>query len=439
MPFPGELHTVLERLERAGYEAWAVGGGVRDTLRGVSPQDWDVTTSARPEQVMALFGDDAVPTGLQHGTVTVKQGDRTFEVTTYRTDGAYADHRHPENVIFTASLREDLARRDFTVNAMAMDRRGQVIDPYDGQEDLRRGILRCVGEPERRFREDALRIMRCLRFAAQLGFSIDHTTEQALRAQKEDLRHIAVERICEEMTKLLCGNHAARVLLSYPDVFGVFLPEILPCVGLDQRNKHHLYDVWEHTAQSVAAIAPTPELRWAMLLHDLGKGQTLTVDEQGVGHFYGHAKVSAAMAEEICTRLRFSGERKEKVTTLVAWHDREIQRTEKAVLRALHTFGEETFFALCAVKRADNLAQHPDYRDRLAEIAKAEEIARELLEKQACFSLWDLAVNGKDMLALGYRGAAIGAMLNDLLEQVMDGTLPNEKAALLAAAKKQKK
>lgn len=435
MSFPAELHSLLAALEQAGYEACAVGGGVRDTLRGVMPQDWDVTTSAKPEEVMTLFGGDALPTGLQHGTVTVKRGDRAFEVTTYRTDGAYADHRHPEAVTFTASLEEDLARRDFTVNAMAMDRRGQVIDPYGGQEDLQRGILRCVGEPERRFREDALRIMRCLRFAAQLGFTIDHVTEQALRAQKGDLRHIAAERICEEMTKLLCGDHAGSVLLRFPDVFGVFLPEILPCVGLDQRNKHHLYDVWEHTTRSVAAIAPVPELRWAMLLHDLGKGQTLTLDEQGVGHFYGHAKVSAALAEEICTRLRFSGERKEKVVTLVAWHDREIQRTEKAVLRALHAFGEEGFFALCAVKRADNLTQHPDYRDRLQEIAKAEEIARELLEQRVCFSLRDLAVDGNDMLALGYEGAAIGKILNDLLEQVIDGVLPNEKTALLAAAR----
>lgn len=433
MPFPGELHTVLERLERAGYEAWAVGGGVRDTLRGVSPGDWDATTSARPEGVMALFGDDAVPTGLQHGTVTVKCGGRAFEVTTYRTDGAYADHRHPDTVAFTASLAEDLARRDFTVNAMAMDRQGNLIDPYGGQEDLQRGILRCVGAPERRFEEDALRIMRCLRFAAQLGFAVDSATEQALRARKDDLRHIAAERIAAEMTKLLCGDHAAEVLLRYPDVIGVFLPEILPCVGLDQRNKHHVYDVWEHTARAVAAIDPTPELRWAMLLHDLGKARTATVDGDGVGHFYGHAKVSAAMAEDICTRLRFSGERKEKVTTLVAWHDREIQRTEKAVLRALHTFGQEGFFALGAVKRADNLAQHPDYRDRLTEIAKAEEIARELLARQACFSLRDLAADGNDVMALGYRGAEIGTALNELLEKVMEGELPNEKGALLSA------
>lgn len=436
MPFPAELNTVLEALERAGYEAYAVGGGVRDTLRGVTPQDWDVTTSAKPEQVMALFGDAAVPTGLPHGTVTVKQGGKAFEVTAYRTDGAYADHRHPEAVAFTESLTEDLARRDFTVNAMVMDRRGKVTDPYGGQEDLRRGVLRCVGEPERRFTEDALRIMRCLRFAAAFGFAVDENTARALRTKKDDLRHIAAERIHEEMTKLLCGDHAAEVLLKFPDVIGVILPEILPCVGLDQRNEHHLYDVWEHTARAVAAVPPKPELRWAMLLHDLGKGQTMTVDDGGVGHFYGHAKVSAALAEEICTRLRFSNERKDTVTTLVAWHDREIRRTEKAVLRALHTFGEDVFFALCAVKRADNLAQHPDYRDRLAEIAEAERIARGLLKKQACFSLRDLAVNGSDMLALGYRGADVGKVLDTLLAQVMDGVLPNEKAALLSAAKK---
>ena len=432
---PQEVCAVLETLERAGYEAYAVGGCVRDSLMGKAPHDWDVTTSALPQETMALFDHFAIPTGLQHGTVTVRSGKTACEVTTFRTDGDYPDHRHPAAVTFTRSLREDLQRRDLTVNAMAMDVRGTLHDPFGGQADIRRRILRCVGQPERRFREDALRILRTLRFSATLGFAIEENTHRALRAQSGDLRYVAAERVREELTKLLCGTDVLRVLLEDPQVLGVVLPEILPCVGFDQHNRHHCYDVWGHTAHAVAAAPPDPVLRWAMLLHDLGKPQCFTLDEQGVGHFHGHHRPSAEMAEAVCRRLRFDKATAQRICMLVRYHDRPIPLTEKAIRRAMNQLGVEGLRQLCAVKRADNLAQHPDYRSRQQEIDAGEAIMDALLEKDACFSLKQLAVNGRDMAALGLEGPVIGQALQTLLEAVMDGETDNDRAALLALAK----
>ncbi len=430
MTFPAGVTSILQTLAQNGQEAYIVGGCVRDLLPGKTPVDWDITTSARPEEVLTLF-PHSIPTGLQHGTVTVKIDGESYEVTTFRADGDYADHRHPDTVRFTDSLREDLARRDFTVNAMAMDLQGRLYDFYGGQQDLHDGMLRCVGDPDRRFDEDALRMMRALRFSSTLGFSIDAETARSLREHRQELSQIAVERLYVEMTKLLCGKNAAEVLLQYPDVISVFLPEILPCVGLEQHNPHHCYDVWGHTVHSVAAIAPDPVLRWTMLLHDLGKGSTFTMDEQGVGHFYGHGKASVILAEAITTRLHFSRERKKRVIELVDWHDRDVPRAEKSIRRCLYHLGEEGVRQLIAVKRADNAAQHPDYQGRSMEMDKAERILQAILDADACFSLRQLAINGGDLLALGLRGKAVGEALQYLLEQVMDGKLPNEKAALL--------
>ncbi len=432
---PREVCVVLRTLEQAGHEAYSVGGCVRDILMGKAPHDWDVTTSALPEETMALFDHFAIPTGLQHGTVTVRSGGTACEVTTFRTDGDYPDHRHPAAVTFTRSLREDLARRDLTVNAMAMDVRGTLHDPFGGQADIHRRILRCVGEPERRFQEDALRILRTLRFSATLGFAIEDDTHRALRTQCGDLRYVAAERVREELTKLLCGADVLRVLLEDPQVLGVVLPEILPCVGFDQHNRHHCYDVWGHTAHAVAAAPPDPVLRWAMLLHDLGKPQCFTMDEQGMGHFHGHHRPSAEMAEAVCRRLRFDKATAQRICMLVRYHDRPIPLTEKAIRRAMNQLGVEGLRQLCAVKQADNLAQHPDYRGRQREIDAGEAIMDALLEKDACFSLKQLAVNGRDMAALGLEGPAIGQALQTLLETVMDGETDNDRAALLALAK----
>lgn len=437
MVIPGEVQAVLRTLEEAGHAAYLVGGCVRDLCMHRVPQDYDMATSARPEELLTLF-PKAIPTGLQHGTVTVVTDEGRYEVTTFRTDGDYADHRHPRAVTFTDSIIEDLSRRDFTANAMAMDCKGNILDPFGGQQDISQKLLRCVGEPEQRFSEDALRIMRALRFAATLGFTIESATAAAMENRCGDLKEIAPERLRDEMTKLLCGENACAVLERWPQVIGVFIPEILPCVGLDQRNPHHCYDVWGHIAHSVQAIPPKAVLRWTMLLHDIGKPNTFTVDDKGTGHFYGHARVSTAMADAILRRLRFDNATRERIVTLVDWHDRDVPRTEKGLRRALHHLGEEGVRQLIAVKRADNDAQHPDYRGRASEIDKAEAILSQVLAAQDCFSLRQLAVNGHDMAALGLSGPAIGAMLNALLDAVVDGTLPNERSALLKRAGQQK-
>ena len=417
---------IIEILEKAGFPAYFVGGCVRDTLLGREPEDWDIASAARPEQVMALFGADALPTGCKHGTVTVKCGGEAFEVTTFRTDGRYSDGRHPE----------DLARRYFIITAMAMEKDGRILDLYGGISDLKGETVRCVGNARIRFEEDALRILRALRFAATLGFTIEPSTAEAIHREARLLERVAAERILIEMNKLLCGKGCREILLAYPDVLGVFLPELLPCVGFDQRNIHHCYDLYTHTVLSVDGVAAEPVLRWTMLLHDIGKVNTFTEDERGQMHFYGHPKVSAAMAEDICTRLRMRKKDREDIVTLIAWHDRDIPVTEKGIGSAVRALGEENFRRLLAVKRADNRAQAPEYRWVCQKIDRAEEILEELLRKKQCLCLKDLAVNGNDLLALGYEGREIGAALEWLLEGVIAGEMDNKRDALLAALTK---
>ncbi len=431
MEIPKHVQSVLTALEAAGHEAWCVGGCVRDILLGRSPEDWDVTTSALPEEVLALFGLQAEPTGLRHGTVTVKTPETAVEVTTYRIDGAYHDHRRPDSVVFTASLDQDLARRDFTVNAMAMDLQGKVRDPFKGRIDLEQNVLRCVGDPDRRFGEDALRILRGMRFSAVLGLEMDPGTSASIERNRALLRDIAPERIQAELMKLLCGPNAGWVLENHPAVLGVFWPEILPMVGFDQRNIHHCFDVWQHSLAALTQTPPVPVLRCAALLHDIGKPSAFTLDGKGVGHFYGHSNVSAALTDGMLRRLKFPNDFRERTVRLVEWHDRDIPRTDKGVRRALRALGEEDLRLLLALKRADNLAQAPAYRGRQAEIQKGENILDKLLAEDACFSLKQLAVKGGDLLALGFSGPEIGQALEALLAQVVDGALPNEQAALL--------
>ena len=432
---PKSVQEVLETLTAAGHEAWCVGGCVRDTLLGRTPEDWDVTTSALPEETMALFGQRALPTGLRHGTVTVRTERGGVEVTTFRCDGVYHDHRRPDTVTFTRSLEEDLKRRDFTVNAMALGLDGTLRDSFGGQDDLREGILRCVGEPDRRFDEDALRILRALRFSAVLGFAIEEKTAAGIHENKALLGDIAAERVQTELFKLLCGKNVLAVLRAYPDVIGVFWPEVVPMVGFDQQNHHHCYDVWEHTIHAVAEVPPEPEVRCAALLHDIGKPATFTEDENGVGHFRGHAAVSEELADGMLRRLKCATESRETVVRLVAWHDRDIPRTDKAVRRALGKLGERDLRRLIALKRADNLAQSPTYFGRQRELDKGETILDRLLAEDACFSLKQLAVNGKDLTEMGLSGPAVGQTLNALLDRVMDGDVPNEREALLKTAK----
>lgn len=429
---PAAVEEILERLEAAGFEAWCVGGAVRDALLGREAGDWDVASSAPPERVLALFAPRALPTGLQHGTVTVKTGPGAgVEVTTFRRDGIYLDGRRPEHVDFTGSIREDLSRRDFTVNAIAVNRRGEVLDPFGGRADLERRTLRAVGAAEERFREDGLRILRGLRFAARLGLEAAPETERALRRCAPLLERIAPERIRTELTGMLCGETVLPVLLAYPDVLGAPLPEILPCVGFDQRSRYHCWDVWEHTARAVAAAPPQPVLRWALLLHDLGKPDAFSLDGEGRGHFYGHWRRSAALAEGILDRLRFDNHSRKTILTLVERHDCELPLSEKSVRKNLARYGEEAVRALLAVKRADNLAQAPEYRDRQVLIGQWEDLLNLVLQEGACFSLRQLAVRGGDLTALGLRGPAVGRVLQALLDQVLDGKLPNDREILL--------
>lgn len=432
---PAYVREILSSLEAAGYQAYCVGGCVRDSLLGRVPGDWDVTTSALPEETMALFGSSALPTGLKHGTVTVCQLAGRVEVTTFRRDGVYTDHRRPEHVTFTPCLEEDLARRDFTVNAMAADLRGGLHDPFGGQADLKAGILRCVGEPERRFSEDALRILRCLRFASVLGFRIEPETAAALTDCRALLREIAPERIREELTGLLQGRWAAEVLRHNAAAVGTVLPEILPMVGFDQRNPHHCYDVWEHTLHALDAAAPEPLLRWAVLFHDMGKPECFALDGQGIGHFMGHGVVSRRIADGAMTRLRFDNGTKARIGELVEWHDHRTE-TEKGVRRMLNRFGEEDFRNLLALQRADNMGQAEKFRSRQKDIDRVETMLNRELEKGSCFSLKQLAVNGNDLLHLGLSGPEVGRTLQTLLERVMDGRLPNDREALLSAVGK---
>ncbi len=433
MNIPEPVKCIMEALEAHGHAAHCVGGCVRDSLLGREPGDWDVATSALPEETMALFSGRAAPTGLRHGTVTVREGALSVEVTTFRTDGRYTDGRRPDSVAFTHSLRDDLSRRDYTVNAMGLDLQGTLTDPFGGQKDLKNRLLRCVGKPEERFQEDALRILRGLRLAAVLDFALEEETARGLRACRNLLCGVAAERIQVELTKLLCGPAAAEILREFPEVVGAVVPELLPMVGFDQHSRYHCYDVWEHTLHALHEVPAEPILRWAVLLHDVAKPRCYTRDERG-GHFYGHPTVSAGMADAILRRLKFDKATREAVIMLVLWHDREIPRTEKSIRRALRKLGEERLRELTEVKRADNLGQAPAYRARLKDVEQIQRMMEDLLARDECISLQQLAVNGRDMLALGLRGSEIGEALEELLSAVVDGDLPNQRAALLCAA-----
>lgn len=438
---PHQALWALSELNKAGFEAFLVGGCVRDLLMGREPGDFDITTSATPEQVEAVFaGERIIETGLRHGTVTVLREGLPLEITTYRRDLSYSDHRHPDAVCFTPRLEDDLARRDFTVNAMAWHPDLGLVDCFNGQADLKNRVIRCVGEPERRFDEDALRILRALRFASTLDFSIHPDTAAAALAQRQLLEHVSRERIAAELTKLLCGPSVERVVNGYWPILAVPVPELGAMAGLDQRSKYHCYDVLAHSAAACAAVQPDRLTRWAALLHDVGKPACFTLDADGTGHFYGHAKVSARLAEEILTRLRFDKDTIRRVTQLTALHDYPIdppeESAEKAVKKLLNRLGEADFFRLLDLKRGDSLAHAPAYRGRAAVCDRLEALARELIARDQCVSLKTLAVKGGDLLALGMApGPAMGRLLDQLLEAVLNGEAKNQREALLALAK----
>lgn len=438
---------VLRKLEEHGWEAWFVGGCVRDALRGKPCDDIDITTNATPQEVTAVFGEkNIIETGLAHGTVTVKP--QMAEVTTYRTEGKYTDHRHPDQVTFVRSLREDLKRRDFTINAMAMDCRGHLEDPFGGQEDLRNGIIRAVGDPKERFDEDPLRILRALRFASVLGFAIEEDTAKALLAQRELLGCISVERIFKELCKTLTGRDAAKILREFFPVWCVVIPELEPLKGFLQNNPHHDFDVLEHTLRSVEAAGRLAEeagisakdrldIMLTMLLHDIGKPEVYSEDENGVGHFYNHANVSSAMCRRILHRLKADGDTIRRVSLLVKYHGMEWQEDRRFLKRRLHKLGVEDCRVLLMVRTADLSGQKakseegglPHWRSQLCRIEKALD---EILSEPQCFSRSDLAVSGRDLMKDGVvAGPELGRILDRLLELVIDEEVPNEKTALL--------
>ena len=434
---PQFVQNIMLEMLRAGHEVYCVGGCVRDLLMGKTPHDWDLTTSARPEETCAVFGSRAIPTGLRHGTVTVLNDGGKAEVTTYRVDGEYADHRHPNAVRFSGKLSEDLCRRDFTVNAMAMSLDGQVTDLFGGREDLAAGMIRCVGDAETRFEEDALRIMRGLRFAAVLGFCVEKETACAMRVKKDLLQELAAERLQEELTKLVCADHIRPVLTEFGDVIGAFIPEILPCIGFDQKSRFHCYDVWEHSVRSMTHVLPVKHLHYHMMFHDLGKPSCFTQDERG-GHYYGHTERSAEMAQEIMARLKFDNETRRRVDILMRWHDAWFEPTEASVRKVLSKIGAERLQDVLDAKRADNAAKRREGLERAQEPwNKAEEILRKLLTEDACVTLKQLAVDGRDMMQLGLAGKAVGTMLEALLSAVIEGDLPNERESLFTAARKE--
>ncbi len=437
---PVFVQTALQMLHAAGYEAYVVGGCVRDALLGAEPHDWDVTTNAKPDAVVQLFSAyHVIETGLQHGTVTVVIEHCPIEITTYRIDGVYADYRRPETVSFTQSLDADLARRDFTVNAMAYQPETGVVDLYGGRADLAARRIACVGCATDRFEEDGLRILRALRFASVLDFTIAPETAAAIHTQKTLLLHISAERIWVELTKLLCGQAAERILQDYADVLFTILPELEPMYGFDQCNPHHCYDVYTHTLKVVMGVPAEPLLRWAALLHDAGKPACFTIDERG-GHFYGHAVQSVAIAKIVLKRLKSDRKTYDSVLALVECHDTVWSSSDRQLKRLVGKIGLAQARNLILLHRADVGAQ--------AEIHRAERVAHanqmlawldEWERQDACMSLKKLAVGGKDLMAIGIpQGKQIGICLQMLLEQVIDEQLCNERDELLAAAKEWK-
>ena len=433
------LH-VIGLLEAAGKRAYVVGGCVRDALLGRAMNDWDITTSARPDEVkaiMAAAGIKTADTGIKYGTVTVLADGQAFETTTFRSDGAYSDGRHPDSVELLGSIEGDLARRDFTVNAMAYNPREGIVDLHGGMEDLKAGILRCVGDAHTRFAEDALRIMRGLRFSAQLGFAIEKGTAEAIHADAGLLGRVSAERIAAELSKLVCAPYMGKVLLEFSDVVSTVLPEIAPSIGFDQRNRHHCYTVWEHCVHTSEHAAPEDlTMRYAALFHDIGKPACFFMGDDGQGHFYGHRTVSSDLFARIAKRLKLPRKLADQVELLVRYHDANLPTTAKGMRHWALKFGRDTVRQIFELHRCDVSALAPDIvHEALANIDAAQAFFEDAISEVQVSSTRDLAVNGRDLLGLGLpEGPAIGKALGALLEAVVDGELENEPQALLAYA-----
>ncbi len=435
MEIPGHVLELMSSLETAGFESWVVGGCVRDALLGKAPHDWDMCSSAPAGDMLSIFSPryPIVDAGLKHGTVGVVTGGGVVEITTYRVDGAYSDHRHPDGAVFTGDVKEDLARRDFTINAMAYSPAKGLLDLFGGREDLERGVVRAVGDPMKRFDEDALRIMRALRFASVLGFEIDSATSDAVRRLAPLLKEVSAERIREEFAGLLGGVDAVGILREYSDVVGVFIPEITRCVGFDQKNHHHLYDVWEHTLRVIDGVdRGDTTLRLAALFHDIAKPLCAAPDKKGELHFFAHPVVGAALAGEIMRRLRFDKNTTRRVCRLITYHDHFLKPDRKKLTKLLAVMGED-MPRLVALQRADLLAHAPEVVEiGLPQIEGAVAELEKIKSERTPVTVAELAINGSDVMRItGMKpGRRVGELLERLLEKVISGEVANDAGAL---------
>ncbi len=449
---PQKVNDIIEALMKHGYEAYAVGGCVRDMVLGREPEDWDITTSATPQEVKKIFRR-TVDTGIQHGTVTVLLEKDHYEVTTYRLDGIYEDNRHPKEVSFTSSLVEDLKRRDFTINAMAYNEKEGFIDLFGGLQDIKDSLIRCVGSAEERFNEDALRILRAVRFSAQLGFEIEEETLSAIRSKVNHLNNISAERIRVEFTKLLLSDHPDRLRLLYEiGITGVVLPEFDAMMTTGQKNIHHIYSVGEHTMHAVSEVAGSQKekryelrertiLRWTMLLHDIEKPNTISIGKDGQNHFYGHQEKGATTAKKILRRFKFDNGTMEDVVHLIRWHDYRFVATPAGMRKAMSRIGKEYMELLFEVNRADTSAKNPKHTgDKYEKLAAARKLYQEIVSNGECVSLKELNVNGRDLIAAGLKpGKELGEILNKLLGEVLEDPGKNERETLLALANRIRK
>lgn len=434
---PAGAEDIIKKLEKAGFEAFVVGGCVRDALIGRAPQDWDIAVSAKPEEIKELF-PKTIDTGLQHGTVTILHEGIPYEATTYRIDGEYINHRKPEWVAFTTSIEEDLSRRDFTINAMAYNPSKGLVDPFGGMEDIQRHQIKAVGMAEQRFQEDALRMLRGVRFHAQLGYEIEPATFAAIQKNAKLIGSISKERIREELTKVLLAEPMSFVLLQEAGLLQEVLPELSRCFEVPQNNPYHVYNVALHILTAASCIESTTLLRWIMLLHDLGKADTKSTDEQGIDHFRGHQQVSANLAEEVLKRLRFDNTTLQQAKKLILEHDRQVADTEKSVRKAMAAIGPDLFDKWLQIRKADMSAQNPELlQERLQVLQRIEQLYEKIIAEQQCLTLKDLKLGGKELMAMGFLpGRELGEVLKNLLEAVLEEPLLNEKHLLMEMAKK---
>ncbi|MDE7399700.1 MAG: tRNA nucleotidyltransferase [Oscillospiraceae bacterium] len=435
MELPFQICEILERLESAGYSAYVVGGCVRDWEMGITPHDFDITTAALPREVERVFADcRVIETGIEHGTVTVLYKGIGVEITTFRVDGEYADSRHPSSVSFSARIEDDLARRDFTMNAIAFSPRRGTVDPFGGREDIGRGVIRCVGEPRQRFSEDALRILRALRFASVCGFAVDGTTSEAARNLRVNLHRVSAERIFSELKRLLCGESVKQVMLSFPEIFAEIIPPIGLQIRYDQNSRFHDSTLYEHTARAVESAPPNPVMRLAMLFHDTGKPFCRSTDEDGESHYYGHAERSAQIAEEQLRILKCDNETRLRVVEIVRFHDLPLQDGERFINRQLAKHGA-VLSDIISAHIADDSAKIPEARERIPRWQEILALTEEIAAQHPCLTTRDLAIGGRDLMELMPPSPRMGEILRSLLAEVIDGILPNEREPLLIRAR----